>query len=477
MKMTLKYATVLLLSGTLSSLNAAPSCLEVWGSGLEAGSDNSTAFDFDTNSPIPRLYDWVNCRLIGKDKSGDMECRDSNNNIVANVDVTGYERTTISDSTPGGEDLVVNENETLTLTPGQTYDYNSIQVSEGGKILVGSGNGVVYIRVSGDVKLDKNAFINCSSYPGNDGDTNGFGDPQKLVIYTNGQFQFGGEQACISGFVYAKGKIDFNDDARVMGSVSADYFDNVKSGTEIHERQPSGDFSPLCEPGAAAEDGWHFVGIPADTSADSATVDDIFGDNFGTLRYSTSGPGWTLYRRDFSTTDNSSSYTTMDINDTLETGRGYWLYTDTKRIWDVERASPINWNIAKGTDGCQSDNGCIEYRLPVPVQDCATAPASDRFRNVMVGYPGKSNADWKDYRFLLDGSTVYTPSEAETAGYALKKIHQYDRAADDYTTCDDTDQTPGACVTKPWEGIWVQVECGTAGHTLDLVIPNGGAQQ
>jgi len=95
----------------------------------------------------------------------------------------------------------------------------------------------------------------------------------------------------------------------------------------------------------------------------------------------------------------------------------------------------------------------------------------------MLGFVGQVPVDWADCRIMItdvNGTTAYTPSGADTAGYADKQVWQYNPGvggadANGYTTCDDV--TPGGCKLEPYKGFWVILHGKTKGTTVKLLIP------
>ena len=215
---------------------------------------------------------------------------------------------------------------------------------------------------------------------------------------------------------------------------------------------------------------WKLVGIPADfrnTNNPKTTVADIFGDDLG----GTYGTDWRIYRRDYSTTDNNSSYTYLSNTDTLDFGRGYWLGSKLSGSWSENGAASVDYDYSG--NGCPT-NRCVEINLTSVTHNFPTDgdDGTGPYRYNMVGFIGKKPVDWADCRFIVDG-TVYTPSQAESNGYAAKQIWLYNPGngganGNGYTTCDDT---MTSCQLEPYRGFWVELHGSTKGKTVKLLIP------
>ncbi len=213
---------------------------------------------------------------------------------------------------------------------------------------------------------------------------------------------------------------------------------------------------------------WTIVGIPAELRKSTVSVSDIFEDDLG----STYGTDWVIYRRDYSSTDNNSSYTKLALSDTLEFGKGYWLGSKISGSWSENNIEAVDYNASNAA--CTAAQ-CVEIDLRSVTHDFETDgdDGTGPYRYNMSGFIGHTPVDWADCRFVIDG-TVYTPSDAEAAGYAAKQIWQYnpgngDANSNGYTTCDDT--TPGGCKLEPYKGFWVQLKGPTKGKSVKLLIP------
>jgi hypothetical protein len=207
---------------------------------------------------------------------------------------------------------------------------------------------------------------------------------------------------------------------------------------------------------------WELIGIPADLRTETNTsISKIFGDDMTGI-YDTD---WRIYERKYSDTNNSSWYTYLsDINTPLKFATAYWLGSKNTENWDVNDMQAVDYN---STNPACTVGTCVEIDLKSVTNDSddGTGP----YRYYMTGFTGKSPVDWADCRFIID-NTVYTPSEAETAGYASKQIWQYNPSGgNDYTVCDDT--TPGSCLLQPYKGFWVELHGPTKDKTVKLLIP------
>ena len=217
-----------------------------------------------------------------------------------------------------------------------------------------------------------------------------------------------------------------------------------------------------------AANSWELVGIPIDLRSDPKSVKDTFQGMSGTY-----GDDWRVYRRDYSDSNNSSWYTYLDDpNDdsAIEFGKAYWLGNkQSEQTWDVN-GTVVNYNYS-GSD-CPA-NQCVEIDLKSVTHNFATDgdDGTGPYRYNMTGFIGNSSVQWADCRLIIDG-TAYTPSAAETAGYASKQIWQYNPGSgtnsNGYTTCDDSLTT---CMLEPFKGFWIELRGPTKGKTVKLLIP------
>ena len=258
------------------------------------------------------------------------------------------------------------------------------------------------------------------------------------------------------------------DEVKVWGRVLSD--DEVK---EIYDNESNGlNFDGTtreckqCNGSSIDADSWTFIGIPVDFRGESITVDDVFGDDMN----GTYEDDWILYKRTYSTTDNSSDYEALALDDTLEFGIGYWLGSRYDNEWFVDGQPSVDYNSTN--DDCVR-SPCVEIDLtPVTLnfeedEDDGSGP----YRYNMSGFIGLDKpVDWADCRFVIDG-TAYTPSDANASGFANKQIWLYNGtgtdASNSYITCDDTMD----CKLVPFEGFWVELHGPTKGKTVKLLIP------
>ncbi len=258
------------------------------------------------------------------------------------------------------------------------------------------------------------------------------------------------------------------DEVKIWGRVLSD--DEVK---EIYDNESNGlNFDGTtreckqCNGSSIDADSWAFIGIPVDFRGESITVDDVFGDDMN----GTYEDDWILYKRTYSTTDNSSDYEALALDDTLEFGIGYWLGSRYDNEWFVDGQPSVDYNSTN--DDCVR-SPCVEIDLtPVTLnfeedEDDGSGP----YRYNMSGFIGLDKpVDWADCRFIIDG-TAYTPSDANASGFANKQIWLYNGtgtdASNSYITCDDTMD----CKLVPFEGFWVELHGPTKGKTVKLLIP------
>lgn len=223
----------------------------------------------------------------------------------------------------------------------------------------------------------------------------------------------------------------------------------------------------LCSASIAAGT-WSLIGIPADTRSGTVTVNDIFNSMTGVFN-----TDWRVYKRTYSTTDNSSSYTQMtNLTDVLDFGQGYWLGSMLNETWDTTGQPVVNYDSPHAA--CTA-NRCVEFDLTPVTKNFAVDPndGSGPFRYNMSGFIGTVPVDWADCRFIIDG-IAYTPSAADTADFASKQIWQYNPGsgsanANGYTTCDDTGI--GTCKLLPYEGFWIELRGLTKGTSIQLLVP------
>ena len=212
---------------------------------------------------------------------------------------------------------------------------------------------------------------------------------------------------------------------------------------------------------------WDLIGIPADDRNISLSVDDVFGDDMN----GTFGDDWRIYKRTYSTNDNSSEYKSLELSDKLEFGQGYWLGSKLDSKWYVDGTQEVDYNST--SSDCTSNSGCVEVNL-TPVTHNFDVDGSDGtgpYRYNMVGHISiQKPVKWADCRFIIDGK-AYTPSDANASGYANKQIWIYNgtgtNKSNSYNTCDDTMN----CKLIPFKGFWVELQGKTKDKTVKLLIP------
>jgi subtilisin-like proprotein convertase family protein len=221
-----------------------------------------------------------------------------------------------------------------------------------------------------------------------------------------------------------------------------------------------------CNGSSVGENSWAMIGIPADLRDGTYSVDDVLGDDMnGSYQ-----DDWVIYERTYSTTDNSSDYRLLDIDDKLEFGKGYWLGSRYSSEWFIDGLPSVDYN---STNSACVNAPCVEIDLTSVTHnfdedgDDGTGP----YRYNLSGFIGLDKpVEWADCRFLVDG-VAYTPSDMNDSGYANKQIWLYNgtgvSASDSYTTCDDT----MPCKLIPFEGFWVQLLGKTKNKTIKLLIP------
>jgi len=253
-------------------------------------------------------------------------------------------------------------------------------------------------------------------------------------------------------------------------------FGRVLSGSEvkkIYDDESAGknyDGSDrVCKPcngSSISANSWDLIGIPVDDRTQTVTVGDVFGDDMN----GTYGSDWMVYKRTYSTTDNSSDYQQLAIDDALEFGAGYWLGSKLDNEWYVDGLPNVDYN---STDSACTAAQCVEIDL-TPVTHNFEEDGNDGtgpYRYNMSGFIGLTKpVNWADCRFVIDG-TAYTPTDANNSGYASKQIWLYNGtgtgASDSYITCDDTMD----CKLVPFKGFWVELHGPTKGKSVKLLIP------
>ena len=320
-------------------------------------------------------------------------------------------------------------------------------------------------------------------------------DGNTIRIYKNGQLADSTSQSSYSAGAHA---ISIGDD--ILGSTIDDRWqgniDEVKIWNRALSAQEVSDIynnedqglnydgsTRVCDSCNGADikaHTWDLIGIPADGRVNTLTVQDIFGDD---MTGGTINQDWVVYRRDYNSTTNYSSYQALGLSDTLEFGKGYWLGSRFDARWDVDGATAVDYNSSSnGTSACVSATGkCVDIPL-VPVNKNFGAPDYDpddgtgAYRNNLTGFIGIQNpVNWADCRLIFDDNgTVYTPKDANVSGLANQQIWLYEPSdananGNGYITC--TDESPGGCKLVPFKGLWIQLTGKTKGHSVKLVVP------
>ncbi len=186
---------------------------------------------------------------------------------------------------------------------------------------------------------------------------------------------------------------------------------------------------------------WHMISLPCDPGI-SNTVQDLFADDLTGVY----GVDWGLFKFDAVT----QQYSLMNLGDTVQTGRGYWLKTlNSGQSVGVAGLNPL----AIGVHG-----------LPNSEMDTALVADPVEGRSNLVGFPFTSNVDWADVE-VIDGAGVLTLAAADPAGACqgpnplangcvMSRIaHKWNGAA--YDAFDG--QTPGMEGTLGnFDGLWVK---------------------
>ena len=231
---------------------------------------------------------------------------------------------------------------------------------------------------------------------------------------------------------------------------------------------------PTCDANATAGI-WGLIGIPADfRTAANKDVADVF-DEFNASSYNvpSNADGWVVFKRNYSSITNDSNYSIVPYTGLpLEFGQGYWLISKVDQAWSENTLPSVNYDSVEVS--CTAGT-CVEINLTSVSKDFAVDPndGTGQNRNNMLGFVGQIPVDWANCRILVDGVS-YTPSAADTAGFADNQVWQYNPGAggadaNGYTTCDDT--IPGGCKLEPYKGFWVILHGTTKNKTVKLLIP------
>jgi hypothetical protein len=182
--------------------------------------------------------------------------------------------------------------------------------------------------------------------------------------------------------------------------------------------------------------------------------DDIPGGVYGT--------NWTSYKWDAATQSYGSPQAGTDV---LLQGTGNWLYS-------LNAATLALTGIATPFEPCSNygsglSGNCFAISL-------TPSPTASRIWQ-MVGHPFPYAVNWADVKVAVShngGATweVYSPSQAESAGYVSKAYYCWN--GNSYDPYDDV--TLGGGTLQPQEAIWVRSlgsYSGPAPSKLKLLIP------
>jgi hypothetical protein len=171
---------------------------------------------------------------------------------------------------------------------------------------------------------------------------------------------------------------------------------------------------------AIPQDQWTLFTLPCSVGISTGnTLADVLGDDLSGA-YSVT---WVVYERDAAT----DSYRKLAPNDTLHTGKGYWIYT---------------------TQAAQSINVVGQYNgsPDIPLRGAADGKAN------LVGHPFDFSVDWADVQ-VVDGAEVQSLAEAVADGDISETYHVAN--GNGYNAYDAS--TPGMIGTlNEFDGIWVK---------------------
>ncbi|MEA1953638.1 MAG: LamG-like jellyroll fold domain-containing protein [Campylobacterota bacterium] len=223
-----------------------------------------------------------------------------------------------------------------------------------------------------------------------------------------------------------------------------------------------------CNGSSIAANSWDLISIPADSRSVSLSVDEVLGDDMN----GTYATDWLMYKRTYSTTDNSSAYEALELNSTLDFGQSYWLASKLDSEWYIDGTPTVDYD--SSSDACTADE-CVEIDLTSVTHDFAVDgdDGTGPYRYNMSGFTDiVKPVEWADCRFIID-DTAYTPTDANLSGYANKQIWFYNGTGTDksnsYITCDDT----MSCKLVPFKGFWIELHGSTKGKSVKLLIPKG----
>lgn len=220
---------------------------------------------------------------------------------------------------------------------------------------------------------------------------------------------------------------------------------------------------------------WEAISLPAELRDTTVTVDDIFSDDMNGSLYS----NWILYKRAYSSVDNSSSYVALGLSDKLEFGVGYWLASKSDVFWDIDGTTNTDYN---STDTACLASSCVEIDLATVTlnHNIESVGTSGPYRYTLNSFTALTRpVDWADCRFIItdlngNNKEILTPSQADTLGYINKQIWLYNpnnigANSNGYTVCDDT--SPGGCKLLPFDAFWLEMHGATKNKIIKLLIP------
>ncbi len=197
---------------------------------------------------------------------------------------------------------------------------------------------------------------------------------------------------------------------------------------------------------------WQQLALPCVPSASPASVANVLGNSpTANLRSAIYGSRWILYGRNSANSGNVA-LSTVDL---LASGAGLWVFSYdapvSGRLTVEGTATPVQ----AGQTGCQSANGCF-------VASVATSAAGAR----MIGNPFPYGVDWSQVRVRVNGTTLYTPSEAQATNILSSQIWIWN--GNTYDTWDDVTD-PGNL--QYFKAFFIKVLQGGVGQTSELLIP------
>lgn len=202
--------------------------------------------------------------------------------------------------------------------------------------------------------------------------------------------------------------------------------------------------------------------VPATTTVGTTLGANTTGQLNASIYGNAGAGGWLMYGNDLVNNRNLQ----LGVNDTLTNGVGYWLksFSTPSGGGNLTVSGTATPATVTQADGCASATGCAA----VPV---TTVAGSDRYN--LVGNPFSYDVDWAKVRVRVKtngGSLVgvYTPTEAQSAGYLSNQIWIYN--GNTYGTWTDV-SVPNPGNLKYFQSFWVKVLAAAYGYTVELLIP------